>query len=152
MLHNTDELNPDSNEFYKIAFEYAIMPDFEYVGDSCDIQYSVVRSLSRDKRFLDLVEEIKKGFKDNDPFAVKLDKARLKSLREVEKMAYGKTADEKNKLKANELLLTISRDIPKGAASNQKSNNNQTQSVKIAINRKKFTESGSIVDKEDWEE
>lgn len=149
---NMEELKRDSNEFYKIAFEYALSYDCQYVGDVFDIPYVTIHSLVKQESFIKLVEEIKQSFNGEDPLEIKKRRAGMLAINELERLALSKNkVDDKNKIKASELLLVMSKDLPKGTQK-QSSQDKPSTSIKIAIGRKKFNDEGDIVDKEDWED
>lgn len=111
------DLDPDSNEFYKVAREYAICNDFVYVSESCEIEIKVIRALVKDQRFLDLVEEITKSFNGKDPYELKKESSRLRILAENERVALSRAkADEKHKMTAITNSLVMNKDLPKGSS------------------------------------
>lgn len=132
-FHNLD---PDSNEFYKIAQEYAISNNLVYVSMACDIEISLVRALQKDERFINLSEEIKKSFNGKDPYEVKKESSRLMILAENERIALSRSkADEKHKMKAIDNALIMNKDLQKGA-----SNKNEVKgtSVKLSIGEEQY--------------
>lgn len=134
MFHNIDE---NSKEFYDIAFEYAICPNYNYILETlpnCNIDLNTFRALTKDSSFTSLVEEIKKGFGDEDPFTIKLKSSRLSVLNENIRIAKSKEKmDEKHKMKAIDLIFTMSEDKPKNKKVEDTKKNNPGVNIMIGM-------------------
>lgn len=129
MFHDLDH---ESDEFYNIALQFAICPEFSYVAYDCEVEIKLVRALSKDKEFLELVEDIKKGFGDKDPFTIKAESNRLKVLSATTKNALNEK--NKNQQKAIDSFFAITQDIKKGVKTDAPKGN----SIKLQISEEKY--------------
>lgn len=130
-------IDPNSDEYYDIAREYAIFPDMFYVSRACNIDIRTVRALSKDKDFLELVEEMKKPFGDKTPFEIKVEATRMLVLHETTTNAL--MTGSKGQAKAIDQFFAISKDIPKGSTS-KKDDKPKGTSVTLQIGEEEYEE------------